>query len=41
MPTFQEPSYKADYPARDTDEEYGTSFKEWYDENWDSIYWWK
>lgn len=41
MPIFQEPNYKADYPYREGDEEYGTNFKNWYDENWNSMFWWK
>lgn len=40
MPVFQEPNYKADYPARDIDEEFGTNFQNWYEENWHTMFWW-
>ena len=41
MPVFQEPAYKAEYPHDATDTEFGTSFKSWYDTNWNSMFWWK
>ena len=41
MPIFQEPSYKAEYPCSDSDEEFGTDFYDWYTENWYSMFWWK
>lgn len=41
MPVFQEPNYKADYPVRENDEEFGTNFQNWYHENWNTMFWWK
>lgn len=41
MPVFQEPNYKADYPFRDNDADYGTNFVNWYQENWNSMFWWQ
>jgi len=41
MPVFQEPNFKAEYPARATDAAYGTSFKNWYDTHWNTMLWWK
>jgi len=41
MPVFQEPNYKADYPARETDADFGTNFNNWYTQNWNSMFWWK
>lgn len=41
MPVFQEPIYKAEYPCREGDAEYGIQFKSWYDNNWNSMFWWK
>jgi len=41
MPIFQEPSYKSQYPCTSTDADFGTSFYSWYQENWDSMFWWK
>jgi hypothetical protein len=47
MPVFQEPNYKAEYPKRrfvdgkDPDPEFGTAFKNWYDQHWNSMFWWK
>ena len=40
MPVFQEPAYKAEYPASSTDIEFGTQFKTWYNTNWYSMMWW-
>ncbi len=40
MTEFEEPSVPEEYPARDADETYGTSFKDWYDNNWNSMFWW-
>jgi hypothetical protein len=40
MPVFQEPNYKADYPYRENDAEFGTNFTNWYQENWNSMFWW-
>jgi len=48
MPVFQEPNYKAEYPCRklnpdgkNPDPEYGTSFANWYNTNWNTMFWWK
>lgn len=48
MPVFQEPNYKAEYPwrkpnpdGRNPDADFGTNFKPWYDQNWNSMFWWK
>lgn len=48
MPVFQEPSYKSEYPKRklnsegkDPDPEFGTAFKGWYDQHWNTMFWWK
>jgi len=47
MSVFQEPNYKAEYPKRkpvdgkDPDPEFGTAFKSWYDQNWNTMFWWK
>jgi hypothetical protein len=41
MPVFQEPNYKADYPARDEDAEFGTNFYSWYTNNWNTMFWWE
>lgn len=48
MPVFQEPNYKAEYPSRklnaegkNPDPEFGTNFKSWYDQNWNTMLWWK
>lgn len=48
MPVFQEPNYKAEYPFRklnaegkNPDIEFGTNFKSWYDQNWNTMLWWK
>lgn len=40
MPIFQEPAYKAEYPASKTDIEFGVDFKTWYNANWYSMMWW-
>ena len=40
MPTFQEPVYNTDYPLIQTIEGSGTNFVKWYDEHWDSMFWW-
>lgn len=41
MPVFQEPVYKSEYPARDIDVEFGTEFNKWYNEHWNTMFWWK
>ncbi len=41
MPTFTEPAYKKDYPAIEGEAEYGETFKNWYDNNWKSMFWWE
>ncbi len=41
MPIFQEPNYKADYPVRDIDPEFGTNFQGWYANYWNTMFWWK
>ncbi len=41
MTEFDEPTNPEDYPARDADAEYGTSFKDWYDNNWSTMFWWE
>jgi hypothetical protein len=41
MPVFQEPNYKAEYPVKDTDSEFGTEFYSWYSTNWNTMFWWK
>lgn len=41
MPVFTEPNYKADYPVRESDAEFGTNFYNWYTSNWNSMFWWK
>ncbi len=40
MPEFNEPVNPEEYPVRDADATYGTSFKDWYDENWNAMFWW-
>ncbi len=41
MPVFEEPSYKAEYPASSTDAEFGTDFYSWKQANWNNMFWWK
>lgn len=40
MPTFQEPIYSTDYPVISTIAGSGDNFKNWYDENWNTMFWW-
>ncbi len=41
MTEFQEPEVTDEYPAVETNSTYtGENFKSWYDENWDSMFWW-
>lgn len=40
MPIFQEPVYNTDYPLIPTIDGSGTNFRKWYDEHWDSMFWW-
>lgn len=41
MPVFQEPNYKAEYPCREGDAAYGTNFQNWYNQHWNTMFWWK
>lgn len=41
MPVFTEPVYSNEYPLIESVEESGTEFKSWYDEHWNSMFWWK
>lgn len=41
MPVFQEPVYSVDYPVIESDPSSGASYKEWYDQHWDTMFWWK
>lgn len=41
MPVFQEPVFSTEYPLIESLEGSGTNFKSWYDDNWDSMFWWK
>lgn len=41
MPIFQEPVYSTDYPVVASVPGSGSSFKTWYNSNWDSMFWWK
>lgn len=40
MPEFQEPVYSTDYPVINIDPTSGTSFSTWYNEHWESMFWW-
>jgi hypothetical protein len=40
MPVFQEPAYKAEYPASATDLAFGVNYKTWYNTNWYTMFWW-
>ncbi len=41
MPIFQEPNYKADYPVKEGDADFGTNFSNWYAAHWNTMFWWK
>ncbi|MDW3648527.1 MAG: SusD/RagB family nutrient-binding outer membrane lipoprotein [Bacteroidia bacterium] len=41
MPTFQEPIYSSDYPLIQSINGSGTDFKQWYNEHWETMFWWK
>lgn len=41
MPIFQEPIYSSEYPIIQSVEGSGTSFKKWYDQHWNSMFFWK
>lgn len=41
MPVFNEPIYKVEYPCRVGDADYGTAFQSWYNNSWNSMFWWK
>ena len=40
MPTFQEPVYNTDYPLITSIEGSGVDFVKWYDEHWETMFWW-
>ena len=40
MPIFQEPVYSSDYPIIESISGSGTNFKQWYNEHWESMFWW-
>jgi len=40
MPTFQEPVYNTDYPLIQSIEGSGSNFVKWYNEHWDTMFWW-
>jgi hypothetical protein len=41
MPIFQEPIYSSEYPIIQSVEGSGTSFKKWYEQHWNSMFFWK
>jgi len=41
MPIFQEPVYSSDYPIIESIEGSGTSFKQWYEMHWKTMFWWE
>ncbi|MEM7657172.1 MAG: SusD/RagB family nutrient-binding outer membrane lipoprotein [Bacteroidota bacterium] len=41
MPIFQEPIYSSNYPVISSIDGSGSSFEEWYQDHWDSMFWWK
>jgi hypothetical protein len=41
MPIFQEPVYSTDYPKIESIAGSGTSFKNWHETHWNSMFWWK
>ncbi|MEM6376812.1 MAG: SusD/RagB family nutrient-binding outer membrane lipoprotein [Bacteroidota bacterium] len=41
MPIFQEPVYNTDYPLIPTIDGSGSSFMNWYNENWKTMFWWE
>lgn len=41
MPIFQEPVYSSDYPIIESIEGSGTSFKQWYETHWKTMFWWE
>lgn len=41
MPTYTEPTYKSEYPCDANDAEFGTNFYTWYQDNWNTMFWWK
>lgn len=41
MPIFKEPVYSTDYPVVESVAGSGTTFKNWYDQHWDTMFWWK
>lgn len=41
MPIFQEPIYSSEYPVIESIDGSGSSFKQWYDEHWNNMFWWK
>ncbi len=40
MPIFQEPSYPNDYPVIPGVSGSGSTFRNWYDEHWNAMFWW-
>ena len=40
MPVFVEPVYSSDYPIIESIAGSGTNFKKWYDEHWNSMFFW-
>jgi len=40
MPIFQEPIYSSDYPLIESIDGSGSDFKAWYDEHWETMFWW-
>lgn len=41
MIIFQEPVYSVDYPVIESEPNSGESFKNWYDQHWNTMFWWK
>ncbi|WP_235296271.1 SusD/RagB family nutrient-binding outer membrane lipoprotein [Portibacter marinus] len=41
MPIFQEPIYSSEYPVIASVPGSGTDFLSWYNDHWDSMFWWK
>jgi hypothetical protein len=40
MPIFQEPVYNTDYPLIQSIEGSGSNFVKWYNEHWNTMFWW-
>ncbi len=41
MVEFKEPKWKEEYPSMASDNAYGTEFENWYNDHWNSMFWWK